>query len=102
VFAADHFRVASTNWNLQGSAVRGMDIDSSGRLWIGTDKELAVNDGKDLPLFGDKQMRRISASTGSSAIAREGCGSRPTGKYENSKPEDGQPTMVLTPGPKAF
>ncbi len=41
----DQFELISTNAGLQGTAVHTLTVDAQGRLWAGTDKELAVWNG---------------------------------------------------------
>ena len=40
--ANDQFSVPSTNWNLSGTRAQAVTADAAGRVWVGTDKELAV------------------------------------------------------------
>jgi len=42
--AGGQLTVCSTNWNLAGNSARSIVTDSAGRLWIGTDQELAIWD----------------------------------------------------------
>jgi ligand-binding sensor domain-containing protein/signal transduction histidine kinase len=45
--SSGRFAVSETNWGLQGTAAKAIATDSRGRLWVGTEKELAVlEDGK--------------------------------------------------------
>ena len=40
-FAGDQFTEITTNWILESTSVNSLGLDAAGRLWIGTEKELA-------------------------------------------------------------
>ena len=60
--AGDQVTEASTNWGLEGVIVNCLQVDAQGRLWIGTDKELAQwNNGIFQAALDQKQKRGFGA-----------------------------------------
>src|SRR6266850_1254974 len=55
--------LVSTNWDLQGHDVFGLAMDSTGDVWIGTDRELAVyREGKFVPEWDDSSEKGFSVA----------------------------------------
>ncbi len=70
-FQGGQFTIASTNWGLQGIKAQEIVADRSGRLWIGTEKELAFWEHGQFVTAWDQKSQSELAVDGL-AVSRKG------------------------------